>query len=253
MSCPGCQQTLQLITFDNQAILHCSNCGGSFFEENGINRISIFSARKLLLIQNLQNRQIPPAPQLCPKDGDALYLVTNDEAVPQDVTLFRCGHCRGIFSYPDGLIRFKQAQGAKLNYFKFWNVAPSTIRAVAVLTFVGVISLSIFSNYLFLQKNTLTTSKADEVIKNISISKYDRYLFISFKTQIPLKSRIIFNDKKNNLLFEKNVSLEPKSLHTLTTTDLSLDQLIYYQIVGVDSKGMEIRTREAKLIIRDQK
>lgn len=256
MSCPSCQQTLQVVTLDNQFVLHCLNCSGVLFAENGINRISLNSAKQLSSSflpqspQSPQNPQTPKSPLLCPRDGDAFYAVTNEEAIPQDVALFRCGHCRGIFIYSDDLIRFKHAQGAKLNYFKFWNIAPSSIKSVAVLIFIGVVSLSIFSNYLFFQKNSLTASRADEVIKNISISKYERYLFITFRTPIPLKSLIIFYDKSKKQRFEKIVSSEPKTIHTLTTTDLGLENEIYYQIIGVDEKEKEVRTTERKLMVK---
>lgn len=210
------------------------------------------SARKLSLTQIPQNSQTPQfqptgAQKFCPKDGDVLYVIADDQAIPQDVTLLRCGHCAGIFAYPDDLIRFKQAQKAKLSYFKFWNIAPSSIRTIALLSFIAVFSFAALSRYIFFQKQSVSTIQASDLIKNVYLNKSGRYLFISFKSQIPLKTQIIFIDKTIGKKIDKTVSDSAKTLHILTATDLNLEDEIYYQIAAEDEKGNEIKTKEIKL------
>ena len=36
----------------------------------------------------------------------------------------------------------------------------------------------------------------------------------------------------------------------LTTTDVNLENEIYYQIIGIDTKGKEIKTKEVKLELK---
>src|SRR4051794_29741987 len=41
MHCPNCSQIMISAIYDEQTVLHCRTCGSSFFEENGINHISL--------------------------------------------------------------------------------------------------------------------------------------------------------------------------------------------------------------------
>ena len=64
MSCPNCSQTMVSAVYDGQNVLHCRTCGSSFFEENGINHISLESAETLANDQ--QEAIIIGKPKICP-------------------------------------------------------------------------------------------------------------------------------------------------------------------------------------------
>lgn len=246
MTCPNCKQELVTQTLDNQVILYCQRCGGSFFEENGINRISLKSAKQLLTAR--KEDIILGSEKLCPIDQAKLTAILEEESVPQNVGLFRCPTCRGVFAYPFELVRFKQAQEAKVNYLNLWNIPPQTIRSVLVLTFVVVFSLTVFSTYLLLQKQT-SMIQAQDIIKTVNVSRSGRYLFISFRSLIPLRTKIIFQDRTKNSIEERNISVDLKTLHFYSTTNINLEDEIYYQIVGINSKGKVIETKIERLVI----
>ncbi len=244
MSCPNCRQDLDTRIVDNQTILYCLNCGSSFFEENGINRISIKSADKLARDHN-QNI-ILGYEKLCPKDKTVLSPLTG-ESIPQNVSLFECFTCKGVFTYPDDLVRFKKAQSAKINFLSAWNIPPVSVSSVLVLTFIAVISFAAFSGYFLLRQST--TSQAQDVIKNINVTQSAQLILISFRTQIPLKTRIIFVDRTINKTTELTVSSQPKTIHFVSTSEVDISNEVYYQIVGIDDLGREIKTDGARLQI----
>lgn len=232
-------------TIDNQSVLHCSNCGGNFFEENGINRITLKSAQ--LLNQDKKSDEVSGQQKKCPKDASSLSPVENGETIPQNVTLLRCPTCKGIFTFADDLLKFKEAQAAKLNYFKAWNMPLPSLRAVLVLSLFLVLSVGFFSRLNSFLQYTSQQSQASDLIKKVYISKFAHYIFISFKSERPFLSKIVFTDKTENTTIEKNISVTPKELHQLTTTDVKTEDEVYYQIILVDEKGKEIKTEKKKL------
>lgn len=246
MLCPNCSQQMDYVTADNQAVLHCGNCGGSFFSENAINRVSITSAEKLAA--DKKTDEISGKNKLCPKDGSALTSIQNPETVPQDVTLLRCPSCRGIFVFPDDLVKFKQAQVVKIKFFKLWHKPLPSLQAVLVLSFVGIISLVVISRFNTFINQFSYRASASDLIKKIYISKSGRYLFLSFKTKTPFKSEIIFDDKTTGIKIKKIISQEPTTFHYLTTGDVNSEDEIFYQIILTDEKGKEIKTERKKLI-----
>lgn len=252
MSCPNCAQPMNLVTADNQNILHCANCGGSFFEENGINRISLDFAIKLS--EDKTGNEVSGAEKKCPKDQSILKPVATNSnefqpistPIPSNVTLLQCLTCHGVFAYPDDLLNFKKAQNIKIDFLKAWGIPMSSLKAVLVLTFVMVVSSSLIG-FGFLQQKSISQTQAQDQLKKIFISSSGRYLFISFRTQTPFRSKIIFFDKTNQTELTKTIADKPTSLHYLTTTDLKLDHQITYQIILIDEKGREIKTEEKKL------
>lgn len=245
MLCPNCNQPINLVTVNNQSILHCGNCGGSFFEENVINRISLQTTQKLA--EEKQTNEIFGVEKKCPKDGSILKPQTNQENIPADVTLLSCEKCRGIFVYPDDLIRFKQAQEAKINYFKLWQIPLPSLKAVLVISFSALFLATIVTQYNSFLNYFSQRSQASDLIKKVYLSKSGHYLFISFKTETFFRSKIIFEDKTSKQKIEKMINNKPAIIHQLTTGDLNLDDEIYYQIILIDNKGTEIKTKLTRL------
>ncbi len=235
MICPNCKEKMDEFVEDNISLLHCPNCGGTFFAENGINRISFATAQNLASDKKVS--QISTQDKLCPKDQTILVAFQSSESIPPDVTLLHCNTCQGIFAFPNDLVIFKKAQAAKIDYFKLWGIPLPSIKSIAVLSaflFVSIVSLLAYSYW---QKQNLNFIQAQDMIKNIYLTTSDRYLFISFKTLVPLRSRITFTDATTNQTIEKNISGEPSTFHQLTTADVNIKDTIYYQIILTDEKG----------------
>ncbi len=158
MFCPNCLKPMNLVVADNQNILHCPNCGGSFFEENGINRITVETAQKLA--EDKTSDEVSGTEKKCPKDQTSLKPIFTDynrfqpisAPFPTDVTLLRCPKCQGIFAYPDDLIKFKQAQIAKIEYFKLWNIPLPSLKSVIILGATALIFVAGLVNYTLFQK-----------------------------------------------------------------------------------------------------
>ncbi|OGK11960.1 hypothetical protein A2954_04725 [Candidatus Roizmanbacteria bacterium RIFCSPLOWO2_01_FULL_37_12] len=248
MLCPNCKEKFNSDVVDGQNILHCSNCGGTFFQENGINRISVQSAQNLA--SDLKTNDISNAEKLCPRDQTLLVPFRSEESVPADVTLLYCATCKGIFTQANDLLIFKKAQAAKIDYFKLWNIPLPSIKSIAVLSvmlFVSVLSLTV---YTYFQRQNIYFIQASDQIKNIYITSANRYLFISFKTVLPLRSHIVFTDVTTNQTVEKILSSKPATLHLLTTGDINIDDEIYYQIVLTDVNGAETKTEIKRLELK---
>ncbi len=252
MLCPNCHQPMNLVNADKQNILHCSNCGGSFFEENSINRITVETAQKLA--DDKKTDEIVGKEKKCPKDGQVLKAIPSDfnqwqmatTPLPPDITLLRCQKCAGIFAYPDDLINFKQAQSAKIEYFKSWGMPLPSLKSVVIFGLTGLFFLTVIINYTFFQKGLAPTSARD-LIKKVHLSRSGHYLFIFFKTETPFRSTIVFRDVTEKKTVTKIISPQPKNLHQLTTGDFNLDNEIYYQIILTDDKGKQIKTEEERL------
>lgn len=240
MFCPNCGNHLENLSLDSQKVLHCSNCGASFFEANAVNRISLSTAQKLA--SDRRTNEISAAEKLCPKDKTVLTRIMDNQAVPQDATLLRCSSCAGIFVFPEDLVRFKVAQKAKVDFFKIWNVPFSPLRNVLVMGFVLLVSISLYFGMQAVREGTSQQLKAEDVLKNVSLTSSGRYVFVSFKTTRAFRSEIFFSDLTRGTTIRKTISSTPTTLHALTITDLPLENKLTYQIVLYDNRGKEIKT-----------
>ena len=248
MLCPNCGKNLIEDVIDDQNIFHCSNCGGTFFQENGINRISVKSAEKIAM--DLKNNQVLDGDKLCPLDNNLMIPLQTGENIPNNVSLLHCLKCKSVYANPNDLVIFKKAQLAKIDYFKIWNIPLPSIRSVAVLSVILFVSVLSLTAYSLLQRQNLYSIQAQDQIKNLYLTSSNRYLLISFKTLYPFRSKIIFRNLTTQTTTEKNISEEAKTLHILTTGDINLDEEIYFQIVLTDKNGNESRSEMRKLEIK---
>lgn len=246
MTCPNCSHMMNYVNLDKQNILHCGNCGTSFFEENGINRISKESAEKLAM--DKKTEEIEGQEKLCPLDHSRL-IPQSEEVTPQGVVILKCSKCQGVLAFPDDLLNFKKAQAAKIEFFKAWSKPLPSLRTVLVISFTAVVLGSVFYQFNNFFKYSSAPSQASNLIKNITISKSGRYLLIFFKTQTPFQSKIIFQDLTTNSQIEKTINQSPTTIHQLTTGDLNLENQILYQIILINSQGVESKTDLKKLLI----
>ncbi len=249
MTCPNCNSVLTAPVIDNQTVLLCLNCGAAFFEENGINRISLQSAKKLVNQVAFAGDADQSSPTsalntlVCPKDQAILKPLRDEETIPATVNLFGCPDCHGVLAFPKDLINFKQAQLAKINYFKIWNKPLPALKAVLVMSVIlFTLTGAIYQVSRYLQRYTYP-SQASDLIKKIHFSRSGRYLFIYFTTTTPVQSKIIFYDKTENLTLEKTISSQPSTVHQLTTGDINLQNVIYYKIILTSDKQTLLNTQ----------
>lgn len=234
-------------TIDKQSVLHCPNCGGSFFEQNGINRISLASA--LDLTRKKKSDEISGDKKFCPRDQAQLEILPHsEESIPSEVTLLRCPTCRGIFAFPDDLVSFKKAQEAKVNYFSLWHFPLSSIKTIVILSVVVFFSALFFTASLYSRPGEKT--QAQDIIRNSYISRSGVYMFFSFQTTKPMRSRLSIEDKTTDSVIMKNIATKPQTMHTLTVSGLILQDELYYQIILIDTQGREIKTEWKRLNVQ---
>lgn len=246
MLCPTCQEPLQKQTYDNQEIFHCVNCGSTFFDENSINRITAQSAEKLAQDKKLQINA--PVQLSCPRDS-IFMLPVEEDSVPKHVKLFECPQCKGLFASPEDLTNFKKAQDAKINYFKIWQIPLPSLQAVVVLSLVAAITIGLLTTTTFFQSKSLRNTQASEFVKNISLTTTNHYLFISFKTDIPLQSKITFIEQPSGKKQTKVVNSSFATFHELVTGDLDLKKDYLYQIILTDKQGTTQTTEPEALTV----
>lgn len=245
MTCPNCSHPMNYVCLDNQNILHCDNCGSSFFEENGINRITFASAEKLA--SDKKTDEIFGREKLCPNDHLCLKPLSSSEAVPQNISVLKCSRCHGVFAFPDDLLAFKKAQTTKIEFFKAWFKPLPSLRTVLVISFTAIVVGSVFYQLNTFFKNYSQPSQASDLITKINFTRSGRYLLVFFKTKTPMRSKIIFEDKTNGKRTEKTISNLQLTVHQVTISDLSLDDEIWYQIVLTDKQGKETKTEMKKI------
>jgi len=244
MKCPNCQNRLTEELLDKQDILHCDRCGSSFFEENGINRISVASAQELA--SEMTEPIILGVEKFCPKDKAKLNVYTS-ESVPPNVTLLTCPLCSGMFAYPDDLVRFKKAQTTKVAYFKMWATPLPNLSTVLAICLIAIVAVSTLGGLAFYVGNSTKQTNASDLIKSIFVTTSGRYTFISFRTSQEFTSEIVLEDIKTGEEKQIIVSSEPKTLHTLTTTLIEPSRDYAYKIILIDDQGRSVVTEKKRL------
>lgn len=229
MNCPNCSQAMSVVNFDNQIILHCATCGSSFFEKDGLRRISAASARKLA--EDAQDHYVLGNKKVCPKDHVDLVQVENDPSLPKNTVLLRCPTCEGIFAYPDDLLKYKGVHDPSPISALSLKLLPAP-KTIFMLSFLAILSFAALLNFGSIARNMSTGSKADEMVKKVmtTTDNTKHYLFFDFFTEAAVTSKVKFIDKTSGTEIMKNVSLEPKTIHHLATSDIDLTHNIYYQI-----------------------
>ena len=246
MHCPNCSQEMNVVNFDNQIILHCATCGSSFFEKDGIKHISGASARKLA--EDAQGDYVLGSKKMCPKDHAELEEITNDPLLPKNTVLLQCSTCRGVFAFPDDLLKYKGVKDpSPLSSFSL-KLLPAP-KSIFMLSFLAILSVAALLNFGALSKSLSTSSRADEIVKKVitATDNTKHYLFFDFITESASVSKVKFIDKTTDTQIVKNVSLEPKTVHHLITSDIDLSHDLYYQILlGEDN----IATAQKKLVLK---
>ncbi len=247
MPCPNCESQMASFTYDGQEVYHCPACATSYFSENGVNRITLESARILAVEPSEVHPPKSPYIKSCPRDKYPLNLIMNNPAIPQNVSLYQCPFCKGVAVSAKDLLAFKKAQAVKIEYYKAWNKPMPSIKTVLVLsTFVFV-----FASILYTQFGPMgkfgTPAQAEDVVKHTYESASADRLLISFQTTKPFRSRIILEDKDTKEIVLRAVSTTPQTLHTVTISPINISHSLFYKIALADDTGKEIFTKEMRV------
>ncbi len=233
MLCPNCQEKLTTVKFGQVEVFHCPNCGGSFFEENEINRLSFSQAKKLAV--DKKNGFISAAPKFCPKDNLPMKAI-QEESVPQFVTLLKCEKCQGVFAFPDDLVNFKKAQQTKLNFFKTWRLPLPSLKSILVYSFLILTTVSLFSSFQAITTNQSLKTQADDVIKSIKISAVNNTTVVYFITKVPFQSEAVFFNQQTGQEIRRIISKEPAKTHFLTVRDIAPSETTALKIILISGK-----------------
>lgn len=235
MSCPNCNTPLTIIRCKNNlAIDHCPTCGGTFFHENEINRIDLADAKRLAKMRI--NTFVSGNAKHCPRDR-ALLAPMVAESIPQFVTLLQCDECRSIFAFPDDLLHFKNAQNAKINYFKTWQIPIPTLRSVLVFSFVIAISLSVFNAVNPFSEAPKT--KASDDFCNLQIARVGENTLVYCSTKNTYTSVARLHSGQGKPMITRTVNTEPKSTHilTLTANEIANSEFTSVQFIFTSPSG----------------
>ncbi len=235
MSCPNCGDTMKPVNLDHITIDHCGNCGATFFDENEINRISARDARLLSVDKKLDS--ISGFEKLCPRDKTPLKTYTQ-ESIPQFVTLLRCDKCAGIFAFADDLVNFKNAQGAKINYFKLWHIPAPPLKNLIVYSFLFVAAVSTLITVMQTGSQQQVTSRAEDIITTIDLVDSPDATLICFTTKYPFRSELIFTNSATQEQIGRTISDTPQKTHckNIEKADIAPSQTTLYSIVLTSDK-----------------
>lgn len=224
------------VSFGSIAVDHCDFCGGTFFDQNEINRITIENA--LTLSKQKENDSITGNEKCCPKDSFVLKPLQM-ESVPQHVVLLQCDTCRGIFAYGDDLVAFKTAQEAKLHYYTSWRRPMPSLANVLVFSFILAISVSVaYRISPYFGTPPIPTQATDELCP-IELIDTDSATTIYCKSPRPYTSEALFYNQVTGEKLSRTINKEPSLVHILTVdkTDIAQSSDVCVQLSLTDAQG----------------
>jgi DNA-directed RNA polymerase subunit M/transcription elongation factor TFIIS len=222
MLCPNCGQQMNVRNVDNEIVLHCSTCGSSFFDKNGINKITQNSAR--MLTEEAQGQYVLGNQKICPKDKSVL-LEKIDASLPKNTILLECPSCEGIFAYPDDLLKYKGVKAAQPLASGAFKLLPAP-KSLFMLASFAVLSLAVLLN----SGNFSSTTRAEKVIGKVYLSTAGSLLSVSFKTEVSETATIIFYDEKRVETGRYIISSEAKTIHVGTIRGFDRSRDVFYAI-----------------------
>lgn len=253
MNCANCGEQMSPLTRDDHQFLHCSNCGASFFADNIINRITFETAQYLAENKLTENPEHIAALKKCPKDGTVMLPILNSEALPRSVTLFHCKLCNGLFAGATELVKFKEAQQVKVNYYKVWEMPLPRLQSVLIIFMITLLTGSVYLSVSSINQSAVYQSEASELIQKVNLFKSGRYILITFRTTTPFTSEIILRNQTTDEESAKPIMKLPNTQHFATLSDINISDEIYFKIRLTDKNGRTVTTEERKLEIRNKK
>jgi DNA-directed RNA polymerase subunit M/transcription elongation factor TFIIS len=222
MLCPNCGQQMNVRNVDNEIVLHCSTCGSSFFDKNGINKITVSSAR--LLTEEAQGQYVLGNQKICPKDKSIL-LEKVDSSLPKNTILLECPSCEGVFAYPDDLLKYKGVKASQPLSAASFKLLPAP-KSLFMLASFAVLTVAVLLNTGSFSTNT----RAEKVIGKVYLSTSGSLLSVSFKTDVTETSTIVFYDENKKETGKYIISSEPKTVHVGTIRGFDKNRDAFYAI-----------------------
>lgn len=244
MNCPKCGNTLATKTVKTAAsgsieVDLCETCGGVYFDRGEVNRITKTDADRL---SNTHTHGVMhDGTNRCPKCGASLERYWG-ESVPSDVYVLRCPDCSGTWFTQDELEKFKEAQSAKINYFRTWKIPLSSLSSVLIPIALFVVltgSTLIVADQVRNQQRT--ASYAREVLTNPAVIRGDdgQSLTLVFTTKEKATTTLLINGYQGyEGVTTLPISTTPKTAHQITLRNLGSGQTYFYRIhvvTGEDS------------------
>lgn len=219
MQCPNCRSILIILHLQNQVIAHCSNCGGSLFEPNGINKLSLDEAKSIVELS--RNTKKENNIEICPYDGKKMNVLYQN-SIPNFITLFSCPECSRVWGLPQDIIDFKIAQKTLIEYHQAWKKPLPALRSVLIMGIMLTVGLSSFYVFFRHSSNFSSKTQAENIIKSVNFEVVGDAVMIYFTTSTKYKSEILFTDPKG-LVFKHKIAEEPSTLHTAVFTQYPFD------------------------------
>lgn len=134
--------TAQAVTVAGQtlAVTRCQSCGGVLAEGVLINKLDAAALTAWMQVEGVG--QTVSGESKCPMDATRMERYRG-ESVPENLTVKRCGACGRWWFGGNTLVKYKQAQEAKVKYVRWWGngtgVAGLVLPVVVlILLLVGV-------------------------------------------------------------------------------------------------------------------
>ena len=207
---------------DNEIVLHCSTCGSSFFDKNGIDKITPVAARTLT--DEAQGQYVLGNQKICPKDKSVL-LEKVDATLPKNTILLQCPSCEGIFAYPDDLLKYKGLKPAQPLASGAFKLLPAPKSLFMLATF-AVLTVAVLLNTGSFSSNT----RAEKVIGKVYLVTSGSLLSVSFKTQVSETSTIIFYGVDRKETGRYVISSTPTNTHVGTIRGFDKNRDAFYVI-----------------------
>lgn len=229
MLCPNCGQQMNVRNVDNEIVLHCATCGSSFFDKNGINKITQNSAR--ILTDEAQGQYVLGNQKICPKDKSIL-LEKVDASLPKNTLLLECPSCEGIFAYPDDLLKYKGVKAALPLASGAFKLLPAP-KSLFMLASFAVLTVAVLLNTGSFSSNT----RASNITGTVQLSVAGSFLSISFTSDMDTLAEIVFYDV--NRAQTRRVLITPgkqktatgKTVYMVTDREFNRNTDLFYRIV----------------------
>lgn len=242
MFCPDCNQKLLPLTLKtdtgNITIDYCASCGGVWADQGEVNFIKEKDLGSLKSVLPLDYIPVLNPSHFCPRDREKLTLFKS-ESVPQNLEIYRCQKCSGIWFPQNSFLTFKEAQATKLDYFKKWNIPLHSIYAILLpVLLIAVMTGGIAATLIGLKDGTDTRTRAKDVLSEpLVVSPEDGQVLISFSTYKEATTKIKYWLNPNEVT-EIWASATPQTTHTVILKNLETGKAYSYQIMIVDPEPL---------------
>lgn len=242
--CPACGHSLlpkKVRTYSGGEIEvdKCPFCGGVWFDHFEANLVPLAEIKKLVKEEPRSKEQLIGEGK-CPHCLIPLVPLRS-ESIPNYLNVLSCPQCRGNWFSQKNLVTFKEAQKAKINYFKLWQIPlPSTFSILLPVLILLALTLSLPLTLIKLKEREEVRIRAGEIIiKPTVINLNPTSVIITFATTTPVTSEVKYWTKE--LRAEKlSVSEKPSTNHTIEIKNLIPNTLYFYQLILKDTSGHQI-------------